>query len=85
MGIEPTSEVWDELAGNGFMPPRRGSVQIDRGGSGSGVFGALRAPATIRSRGFGLTVSEQIPFTVSNIEAPRRVVMGAMGRHRDLA
>jgi hypothetical protein len=32
----------------GFMPPRRGSVQIDRGGSGSGVFGALRAPATVR-------------------------------------
>jgi hypothetical protein len=32
----------------GFMPPRRGSVQIDRGGSGSGVFGALRAPATNR-------------------------------------
>ena len=30
------------------MPPPRGSIQIDRGGSGSGVFGALRAPATIQ-------------------------------------
>ena len=30
----------------GFRLPRRGSAQIDRGGSGSGVFGALRAPAT---------------------------------------
>src|SRR5580765_7820038 len=29
-----------------FMQLLRGSVQIDRGGSGSGVFGALRAPAT---------------------------------------
>src|SRR5260370_36021583 len=47
MGIEATSEVWDEHTGNGFMPPPRGSGQIDRGGSRSGVFGALRAPATI--------------------------------------
>jgi len=47
MGIEPIFEVWDESAGNGFKQPRRGSVQTDRGGSGSGVFGALRAPATI--------------------------------------
>jgi hypothetical protein len=47
MGIEPMSEVWDEPAGNGFMPPSRGSVQIDTGGSRSGVFGALRVPATI--------------------------------------
>jgi len=31
-----------------FMPPPRGSVQTDKGGSGSGVFGALRAPATIQ-------------------------------------
>jgi hypothetical protein len=30
----------------GFMPPPRGSVQIDRGGPRSGVFGALQAPAT---------------------------------------
>jgi hypothetical protein len=30
----------------GFMPTPPGSGQIDREGSGSGVFGALRAPAT---------------------------------------
>ena len=29
------------------MRPRRGSVQIDRGGRESGGFGALRAPATM--------------------------------------
>src|ERR1700733_11829743 len=36
------------------MRPRHGSVQIDRGESGSGGFGALRAPATILtdSQGF---------------------------------
>jgi hypothetical protein len=33
----------------GFMPPRREPVQIDKGGSGSGGFGALQAPATIFS------------------------------------
>jgi hypothetical protein len=62
MGIERTSEVWDEPAGNSFMPPPRGSVQIDREGSGSGVFGALRAPATNLLIHEGLLDSTSKPF-----------------------
>jgi hypothetical protein len=41
--------VFDDATYNmsaGFTQSRRGSAQIDRGGSESGVFGALRAPAT---------------------------------------
>jgi len=48
MGIEPTSEATGARVGLvGIMPPSCGSVQIDRGGSGNDVFGALRAPATM--------------------------------------
>jgi len=36
------------------MPLPRGSVRTDKGGSGSGVFGALRAPATILTDSPGL-------------------------------
>jgi hypothetical protein len=54
MGIEPTSEVWAKHTANCLRPPPRGSVQIDKGESGNGVFGALRAPATILTDSQGL-------------------------------
>src|SRR5260370_41644645 len=71
MGIEPTSEATGARVGLvGIMPPPCRSVQIDRGGSGNGVFGALRARATIsrstrpesRIPAFFLPSKREFPF-----------------------
>jgi hypothetical protein len=47
------------------MPPPRGSVQIDKGASGSGVFGALRAPATISRP--PVVFSGQLPISFRHV------------------
>jgi hypothetical protein len=61
MGIEPTSEVWDESAGNGFMPLPRGSIGEDQGVAFSGRCGPPQ-PILLIHKGFLMPVRKPFFF-----------------------